>query len=165
MARWRRKVSVYIGGPDDTSSFICATFPRQTQPHPHNLLVFATPYRRWRGGVLLGQNVYDTSARRGTPQGILGAKGAPPSCTVAGAARSCSAVDARSGRHSRIRGRAPMDGWRAGADYPGRARTRADWTGVTYSGRNRPRTHTANFSTCSGRFPGRTPPPSRKRMR
>ncbi|KAF8200555.1 hypothetical protein K438DRAFT_2110729 [Mycena galopus ATCC 62051] len=53
----------------------------------------------------------------------------------------------------RIRGRAPMDGWCAGADYRGRACTRADWTGVACSGRNRPRMRAANFSTCSGRFP------------
>ncbi|KAF8200596.1 hypothetical protein K438DRAFT_1822275 [Mycena galopus ATCC 62051] len=62
-------------GPDDSNSFIRATFPRQTYPHPHNLLVFATPCRRWRGGVLLGQNVYDTSARRGTTAGYSRCQG------------------------------------------------------------------------------------------
>ncbi|KAF8157673.1 hypothetical protein K438DRAFT_1777164 [Mycena galopus ATCC 62051] len=71
------------------SSFIRAMFPRQTQPHPHNLLVLATPSRRWRGGVLLGQNVYDTSARRGTPQGILGAKRGNEAELVATDADAC----------------------------------------------------------------------------
>ncbi|KAF8200584.1 hypothetical protein K438DRAFT_1966050 [Mycena galopus ATCC 62051] len=123
MARWRRKVSVYIGGPDDPSSFIRATFPGQTQPHPHNLLVFATPYQRCEVACCWGRTYMIRVRGGGPPQGILGAKEAPPSCTVAGAARSCSAVDALSGLHSRIRWRAPIDGWCAGTNtVEGRAR-------------------------------------------
>ncbi|KAF8200592.1 hypothetical protein K438DRAFT_1966059 [Mycena galopus ATCC 62051] len=83
------------------------------------------PTEAWRGGVLLGQNVYDTSAMRGTTAGysrrqgefhsgtsrhhyraLLALQDAPPSCTVASAARSGSVAEAHSGRRSRIRGRA-----------------------------------------------------------
>ncbi|KAF8147253.1 hypothetical protein K438DRAFT_1780209 [Mycena galopus ATCC 62051] len=60
------------------------------------------------------KNVYDTSAKRGTTAGYSRCQGT---------ARSCSAVDALSGLHSRITRRAPIDGWCTGTKtVEGRAR-------------------------------------------
>ncbi|KAF8147239.1 hypothetical protein K438DRAFT_1780197 [Mycena galopus ATCC 62051] len=121
MAKWRRKVSMYIGGPDDSSSFIRATFPRQTQPRPHNLLVFATPYQRCEVACCWGRTYMIRVRRGGPPQGILGAK-----------SNHTARADRRMVHGNQDRGRAC---------------TREDWTDVACSGLGLPRTRTANLST------------------
>ncbi|KAF8200550.1 hypothetical protein K438DRAFT_1758758 [Mycena galopus ATCC 62051] len=81
------------------------------------------PADAWRGGMLLGQDEYDTSAMRGTSAGILGTK-TPPLDTIImrfGSPRSRAPLP-----HTQIRRRTQMDGWSVGAGYRGRACTKTD---------------------------------------